>query len=179
MGLRDEFESTKSHILHQDPLVTVSLVTHKLVDNETRLQTKPIYIKTMVLATPTAILQTVTPVFPSVSSSTYVSKGKGNNVRLHNNKKSLLICNFCKNKGHSVETYYTRQRILQNTTALTKFELSAIEFHSKSGPASSLSIADLQDMVNQVHLPMHPTLLFLRYQVLLLCGFLILLAAII
>ena len=25
--------------------------------------------------------------------------------------------------------------------------------HSKSGPASSLSIADLQDMVNQVHLP--------------------------
>ena len=28
-----------------------------------------------------------------------------------------------------------------------------MDSHSKSGPALSLSIADLQDMVNQVHLP--------------------------
>ena len=28
-----------------------------------------------------------------------------------------------------------------------------MDSHSKSGPTSSLSIADLQDMVNQVHLP--------------------------
>ena len=28
-----------------------------------------------------------------------------------------------------------------------------MDSHSKSGPASPLSIADLQDMVNQVHLP--------------------------
>ena len=82
-----------------------------------------------------------------------VSKGKGNNVKRHNNKKSLLICSFYKNKGHSVETCYTHQRILQNTTALTQSELSAMDSHSKSGLASSLSIADLQDMVNQVHLP--------------------------
>ena len=107
----------------------------------------------MVLATPPAVPQTVTPVFPSVSSPTYVSKGKGNNVRRHNNKKSILIFSFCKNKGHFVETCYTSQRILQNTTALTQFELSAMDSHSKSGPTSSLSIADLQDMVNQVHLP--------------------------
>ena len=107
----------------------------------------------MVLATPAAIPQTVTPIFPSVSSPTSVSKSKGNNVRRHNNKKSLLICSFCKNKGHSVETYYTRQRILRNIAALTQSELSAMDFHSKSGPASSLSIAYLQDMVNQVHLP--------------------------
>ena len=91
--------------------------------------------------------------FPFVSSPTYVSKGKGNNVRGHNNKKYLLICSFCKNKGHYVETCYTRQRILQNTTALTQSELSAKDSHSKSGPASSLSIANLLDMVNQVHLP--------------------------
>ena len=108
MGLRDEFELARSHILHQDPLPTVSQAIHKLVDNENRLQTEPISIQTMVLATPTAIPQTVTPVFPSVSSPTYVSKGKGNNVRRHNNKKSLLICSFCKNKGHYVKTYYTR-----------------------------------------------------------------------
>ena len=107
----------------------------------------------MVLATPATVPQTVTHVFPSVSSPTYVSKGKGNNVRRHNNKKSLLIYSFCKNKGHSVETCYTRQRILHNTAALTHSELSAMDSHSKSGPASSLSIADLQDMVNQVHLP--------------------------
>ena len=75
------------------------------------------------------------------------------NVKRHNNKKSLPICIFCKNKGHSVETYYTRQRILQNTTALTQSELSAMDSHSKSGPISSLSIEDLQDMVNQGHLP--------------------------
>ena len=93
------------------------------------------------------------PVFPSAGSSTFVSKGKGNNVRRHNNKKPLLICNFYKNKGHSVEVCYTRQCILQNTTVLTPSELSAMESHSKSGPASSLSMEDLQDMVNQVHLP--------------------------
>ena len=108
MGLRDEFELARSHILHQDPLPTVSQAIHKLVDNETHLHTEPISIQTMVLATPTAIPQTVTHVFPSVSSPTHVSKGKGNNVRRHNNKKSLLICSFYKNKGHYVETYYTR-----------------------------------------------------------------------
>ena len=97
----------------------------------------------MVLATPVAVPQTVTPVFPSVSSPTYVSKGKGNNVIRHNNKKSLLNYSFCKNKGHSVETCYTRQHILQNTAALSQSELSAMDSHSKFGPASSLSIADL------------------------------------
>ena len=107
----------------------------------------------MVVATPAVVPQTATPVFPSASSSTYVSKGKGNNFIRHNNKKSLLIHGFCKNKGHSVEACYTRQRILRNTTALTQSELSAMDSHSKSGPASYLSIADLQDMVNQVHLP--------------------------
>ena len=81
MGLRDEFESTRSHILHQDPLPTVSQAIHKLVDNETRFQTKPISIQTMVLATPVVVPQTITPIFPFVDSPTYVSKGKGNNVR--------------------------------------------------------------------------------------------------
>ena len=100
IGLRDEFESARSHILHQDPLPTISQAIHKLVDDETRLQTDPISIQTMVLATPAAVPQTAAPVFPSASSSTYVSKCKGNNVKRHNNKKSFLICSFCKNKGH-------------------------------------------------------------------------------
>ena len=42
MGLRDEFESARSHILHQNPLPIVSQAIHKLVDDETRLQTNPI-----------------------------------------------------------------------------------------------------------------------------------------
>ena len=148
MGLCDEFESARSHILHQDPLPTVSQAIHKLVDDEICLQTDLISIQTMVLATLTAVPRTVTPIFPFASSSTYDSKGKGNNVSRHNNKKSLLIYSFCKNKGHSVETCYTRQRILQNTAALTHSELSAMDSHSKSGPALSLSIADPQDMDN-------------------------------
>ena len=115
MRLRDEFELARSHILHQDLLPTVSQAIHKLVDNETRLQTEPSSIQTMVLATPTTVSQIVTPIFPSASSPTSVSKGKGNNIRRKNNKKSLLIYSFCKNKGHSVETCYTRQRILPNT----------------------------------------------------------------
>ena len=119
MGFRDEFELSISHILHYDHLPKVSQAIHKLVDNETRLQTEPSSIQTMVLATPATVLQIVTPVFSSISSPTSVSKGKGNNVRRHNNKKSLLIYSFYKNKGHSVETCYTRQRILQNTAALT------------------------------------------------------------
>ena len=97
----------------------------------------------MVLATPAAVPQTVTPIFPSVSSPTYVSKGEGNNVKRHNNKKSFLICSFCKNKGHYFKTCYTRQLILQNTAALTQSEFSTMDSHSKSNPASSLSIADL------------------------------------
>ena len=44
IGLRDEFESARSHILHQDPLPTVSQAIHKLVDNETCLHTEPISI---------------------------------------------------------------------------------------------------------------------------------------
>ena len=126
MRLRDEFELAISHILHQDPLPIVSKAIHKLVDNETRLQTEPISIPTMVIATLAAAPQTATPLFPFVSlptyvgiRMTYVSKGRGNNFRRHNNKKSLLICSFYKNKGHYVETCYTHQRILQNTAALT------------------------------------------------------------
>ena len=81
MELRDEFELARSHILHQDPLPIVSQAIHKLVDNETRLQTEPISIQTMVLATAATVSQTFTPVSPSVSSPTSVSKGKGNNVK--------------------------------------------------------------------------------------------------
>ena len=81
MGLRDEFELARSHILHQDPLPTDSQAIHKLVNNETRLQTEPSSIQTMVLATSATVSQIVTPVFPYVSSPTSVSKGKGNNVR--------------------------------------------------------------------------------------------------
>ena len=51
MGLHDEFELVISHILHQNPLPTVSQAIHKLVDDETRLQTDPISTQTMVLAT--------------------------------------------------------------------------------------------------------------------------------
>ena len=98
MGLRDEFESARSHILHQNPLPTVSQAIHKLVDDETCLHTDPISTQTMALATSAAVPQTATLVFPSIGSSTYVSKGKGNNVRRHNKKKPLLICSFCKNK---------------------------------------------------------------------------------
>ena len=106
----------------------------------------------MVLATLAAVTLTATPVFPSAGSSTYVSKGKGNNVRRHNDKKPFLIYSLCKNQGHYVEACYTRQCILQNTAALTQSELSTVESHSKSGPTSFLSMENLQDMVNQVHL---------------------------
>ena len=68
MGLRDELELARSHILHQDPLPTISQAIHKLVDNETRLQTEPISIQTMVLATPAAVTHIITHVFPFVSS---------------------------------------------------------------------------------------------------------------
>ena len=44
IGLRDEFESARSHILHQDPLPIDSQVIRKLFDNKTRLQTEPIFI---------------------------------------------------------------------------------------------------------------------------------------
>ena len=114
IGLRDEFESARSHILHQDHLPIVSQAIHKLVDDETCFQTNPISIQTMVLTTLVVVPHTATPVLYYASSSTYVSKRKGNNVKRHNNKKSLLICSFCKNKGHSIETCYIRHRILHN-----------------------------------------------------------------
>ena len=113
----------------------------------------------MVIATPAAAPQTASPHFPSVSSPTYVgirmtyvSKGRGNNFKLHNKKKSLLICSFYKNKGHYVETCYTRQRILQNTVALTHLNYQLLT-PILSLVLPHLIISDLQDMVNQVHLP--------------------------
>ena len=48
MGLRDEFKLARSHILHQDPLPTVSQAIHKLVDNETRLTLFPLPLETEV-----------------------------------------------------------------------------------------------------------------------------------
>ena len=110
----------------------------------------------MVLATPATVSQSA-PVFPSTGSSAYTSKWKGNNTRRQHNKKPLLIYSFYKNKGHSIEACYTRQRILKNTAALTQSELSTMESPSQpsqeASTTPSLSLADLQDMVNQVHIP--------------------------
>ena len=64
MGLRDEFELARSHILHQNPLPIVSQAIYKLVDDETRLHTDPMSTQTIVLATPAAVPQTATLVFP-------------------------------------------------------------------------------------------------------------------
>ena len=77
MGLRDEFESTLSHILHQNPLPTLSQAIHKLVDDETRLQTDPISTQTMVLATPAVVPQTDTPVRPLQVHLPMFPKAKG------------------------------------------------------------------------------------------------------
>ena len=69
----------------------------------------------------------------------------------------FLFAASAKNKGHSIEACYTRQRILKNTAALTQSELSTMESPSQpsqeANTTPSLSLADLQDMVNQVHIP--------------------------
>ena len=86
MGLCDEFELARSHILHHNPLPTISRAIHKLVDNETRLQTEPIAIQTMVLATPVAVPQTVTSIFPFISSPTNYNPRK-----LQNKYNNIII----------------------------------------------------------------------------------------
>ena len=85
MGLHDEFESSRSHILHQDLLPTVSEAIHKLIDDETRLQTDPISIQTMVLATPATVPHTTTPIYPSATLQEIHSLPTENSVGNINN----------------------------------------------------------------------------------------------
>ena len=133
-------------MLNRFPLPTVNQAVNDLVREETRLKShRSSQPHTTVLSTPASIDPTVT------------APPKGHDKRRSNKKNSHLICAFCKHRGHSIDQYNMRARILQRFAALTTSEFvpssDAAPFDPVSLTISIYSIANLQALFSQVQAP--------------------------
>jgi hypothetical protein len=150
MGVLDDFESVRSQLLNRSPLPTVNQAVNDLVREETRLKShRSSQPHTTVLATPVSVDPTVT------------APPKSHDKRRSNKKNSHLICAFCKHRGHTIDQYNMRARILQRSAALTASESvpssDAAHFDPVSLTTPTNSIADLQALFNQVQVPSSST----------------------
>lgn len=143
MALRDDFESVRGQLLHHTPLPSLDKAVFELVREETRLQTLHSQHSHTILAASS---------FNCSSSQLECSKKSSPHrppFKTHNNNH----CHYCRHPGHTIENCRHRPKSNAPTTSVANTKSApslAATFGESPGLTFTLSIADLEAIVNQV-----------------------------
>ena len=135
MSLHKDFEPIRGQLLNRSPVPSLDTTVNKLVKEKTRLATLQAQNKLNVLA--------ITPSAPPIEQPQQSSDSSGSsNRRKQTNKK---FCNYCKHPGHTIKTYYRRNKstdVVANTKPTPPMASISAESQS-SGSTINLSPTEL------------------------------------
>jgi hypothetical protein len=140
MALRADFESTRASLLHRNPLPTLEAAVTELMSEETRRSTMHLQSPDMVVAATSQSVPKFTP-----GQSTPQSSFK------------KLMCNYCKQPGHSIANCYKLQNRRQSQAPFQ--QTAAVVSSGSSAPASytenpsqtsALTASDVEALIHQV-----------------------------
>ena len=135
MSLHKDFEPIRGQLLNRSPVPSLDTTVNKLVKEKARLATLQAQFKLNVLA--------ITPSAPPIEQPQQSSDSSGSsNRRKQTNKK---FCNYCKHPGHTIKTYYRRNKstdVVANTKPTPPMASILAESQS-SGSTINLSPTEL------------------------------------